>query len=51
MKPAIRAFNQKSLEALRRAKAPGAKPLFTKEQRAKMSTIVPTDPQKLGMQG
>jgi transposase len=29
---AVRAFNQKSSEALRRAKAPGAKPRFTKHQ-------------------
>jgi transposase len=46
---AIEAFNTKGLKALERGKAKGAKPKFTKEQKAKMLMVASTEPQKLGM--
>ena len=46
---AINAFNTKGLKALERGKAKGAKPKFTKEQKAKMLMVASTEPQKLGM--
>lgn len=46
---AIKAFNKKGLKALERSKAKGAKPRFTKEQRAKILQILMTDPRELGL--
>lgn len=45
---AISAFNKMGLKSLERKKAKGAKPKFTKEQRAKMLEAVLTNPVKLG---
>lgn len=49
VRKAIKAFNKKGLNALQRGKAKGAKPKFTKEQRAKMLMIVSTEPSKLDL--
>ena len=49
VRKAIKAFNKKGLNALKRGKAKGAKPKFTREQRAKMLMIASTEPQKLDM--
>ena len=49
VRKAIRVFNKDGLNALKRGKAKGAKPKFTKEQRAKMLMIVSTEPSKLDM--
>ena len=46
---AIKAFNMKGMNALQRGKAKGAKPKFTKEQRAKMLMIASTEPQKFNL--
>jgi transposase len=46
---AIKAFNKKGLKALERGEAKGAKPKFTKEQKALMLMVASTAPQKLGM--
>lgn len=46
---AIIAFNKKGLHALKKGKAPGAKPTFTQEQRAEMLGIISTDPSVLGL--
>lgn len=46
---AIKAFNKVGLKSLERSKAKGAKPKFTKEQRAEIIMIVSTDPTKLGL--
>jgi len=49
VRKAIKAFNKEGLNALQRGKANGAKPKFTKEQRAKMLMIASTEPQKLNL--
>ena len=49
VRKAIKAFNMNGLNALQRGKAKGAKPKFTREQRAKMLMIALTEPQKLDM--
>lgn len=46
---AIKAFNKVGLKALERGKAKGAKPKFTKEQRAEMLGIASTEPKLLGL--
>lgn len=46
---AIKDFNERSLDALQRRKAKGAKPKFTKEQRARILQIVHTNPKNLGL--
>jgi len=45
----IKAFNKIGLKSLERGKAKGAKPRFTKEQRAEILQIVSTDPTTLGL--
>ena len=49
VRKAIKAFNMKGLNALQRGKARGAKPKFTREQRAEMLMIASTEPQKLNL--
>jgi len=49
VRKAIKAFNMKGLNALQRGKSRGAKPKFTKEQRAKMLMIASTEPSKLDL--
>lgn len=49
VRKAIKAFNMKGLDALKRGKAKGAKPKFTWEQRAKMLMIASTEPSKLDL--
>ena len=49
VRKAIKAFNEKGLNALQRGKAKGAKPKFTREQRAEMLMIASTEPQKLDL--
>ena len=46
---AIRAFNLKGLNALKRGKAKGAEPKFTQEQRAEMLGIASTEPKLLSL--
>ena len=46
---AIKDFNKRGVDALQRKKAKGAKPKFTKEQKAKILQIVNTDPKKLNL--
>ena len=49
VRKSIHAFNKIGLKALERGKAKGAKPRFTKEQRAEILQIVSTDPRTLGL--
>ena len=49
VRKAIKTFNCIGLKALERGKAKGAKPRFTKEQRAKIVATVFTDPATLGL--
>ena len=49
VRKAIKAFNMKGLDVLQRGKAKGAKPKFTREQRAKMLMIASTEPSKLDL--
>lgn len=49
VRKAIAEFNKQGLSALERKKAKGAKPKFTKEQKAKILEAASTDPIKLGM--
>jgi transposase len=49
VRKAIKAFNKEGLNALQRGKAKGAKPKFTREQRAKQLMIASTEPQKLDL--
>lgn len=49
VRKAIKAFNMKGLDALYRGKAKGAKPKFSREQRAEMLMIASTEPQKLDL--
>ena len=49
VRKAIKAFNEKGLNALQRGKAKGAKPKFTREQRAEMLMIASTEPQKFNL--
>ena len=46
---AIKTFDEKGLKVLERGKAPGAKPKFTKEQRAEMLRVVSTEPKLLDL--
>ena len=46
---AIKAYNKIGLEALKRGKAKGAEPKFTKEQKAKIVMTASTDPIKLDL--
>lgn len=45
----IKSFNKIGLKSLKRGKAKGVKPRFTKEQRAKILQIVSTDPTTSGL--
>lgn len=47
VRKAIKEFNKKGIACFERKKAKGAKPTFTKEQRAKMLQVASTDPVKL----
>lgn len=49
VRKAVKAFNKIGLKALERGKAKGAKPRFTKEQRAEILQVVSTDPRTLGL--
>jgi len=49
VRKAIKTFNMKGLNALQRGNAKGAKPKFTREQRAEMLMIASTEPQKLDL--
>jgi len=49
VRKAIKAFNKEGLNALKRGKAKGTKPKFTKEQRAEMLGIASTEPKVLGL--
>ncbi len=46
---AIKAFDQQGLKALERGKAQGAKPRFTKEQKAQMLMVASTEPKQLNL--